>query len=1654
MKKGLFSIFLFLSCLFSTYAENLGFVAEYGRLKLVGNQLSSEKGDAIQLKGLCTGVIGEDACLYRSSFKTMKEWGLSSVRLNYSPYTHSKTNVARLKSYIDICAEQGLYAIVDWHIFESDNHTNTGNPSDYADDAKDFFETISAYVKEKGYIHVIYDICNEPSGVNWKGIKEYAEEILPIIETNDPGAIVIIGTRDWCQKIIEPVSNPINAKDYNLGIMYSFNYYACSHYALLGDLRSAMKAIPVYVSEWTSGRFDYSNETVCESESEDLLSTLAGTVTGQLVSWNYWSWGNTGIWKNCEDGVYKENLTETGKYLVNLLNVTLDSKPAESEYVANFKEYGRLKLVGNQLSSEKGDAIQLKGINTGVIGEDACLYRSSFKTMKEWGLSSVRLNYSPYTHSEENVARLKSYIDICAELGLYAIVDWHIVESDDHTNKGNPSDYADEAKDFFETISAYVKEKGYNHVIYDICNEPSGVNWKEIKGYAEEILPIIETNDPGAIVIVGTADWCQKIIEPVVNPINANDYNLGIMYSFHYYACSHYSLLGDLRASVKSIPVFVSEWTSGRFDYSNETACETESDYILSTLDPVIAGDQIVSWNYWSWGNTGIWKNCADGIYKENLTETGKYFVNLLNVSLESKPAESEYVANFKEYGRLKLVGRQLCSEKGDTIQLKGVCTGVIGEDACLDKNTFKTMKEWGLSSVRLNYSPYTHSEENVARLKSYIDICAELGLYAIVDWHIFEHMGNSGDPMDFIKEATEFFEEISTYVKEKGYMHVLYDICNEPSKVKWEKIKEYAEEILPIIETNDPGAIVIVGTSFWCQNIKEPIANPINAHDYNLGIMYSFHYFACSHYNLLGDLRTSVKSIPVFVSNWTSGRFDLDTDFACDLNSDDMLAILDAGTTNGQIVSWCYWSWGNTGIWKNCGDGIYKENLTGTGNYLVKLLNVTLDSKPVVSEYVVNFKEYGRLKLVGRQLCSEKGDTVQLKGFNTGVIGNDIYECLDRGAFQTMKEWGCKSVRLNYSPYTNSSNNLMKIKSYIDVCAEFGLYAIVDWHIFEEGKNRSGDPNDYIDDATAFFGAISSYVKEKGYMHVLYDICNEPSGTDWKSIKNYAAEILHIIESNDPGAIVIIGTADWSKQIYEASLSPIRAKDYDLGIMYSFHYSACSHADLLANLKSALVSVPVFISDWSCSDYTYQPDKVCETESNLLLNIISKYGNVAVSWNYWAWAGETGIWKNCGNRKYKEDLTKTGEFITNLMNVNLKSKPIVYKWEENFAEFGRLNAQSGHDFALCSESGKVVQLKGFNTGIIDEEVSACLSKEAFQTMKDWGCSSVRLNYSPYTHSDEKMELIKSYIDICGEVGLYAIVDWHILGDNETRSGNPNDYIDDAKSFFSAISSFVKEEKYMHVLYDICNEPSGVDWKSIKNYATEILPVIESNDPGAIVIVGTPNWCQKILDPVNNEIDEKEYNLGIMYSFHYSACDHVNLVDDLRQAMKYYPMFISEWTSSNSKYDIDEVCSENALKLLINLDNNHQIVSWNYWAWAGETGIWKECGNNYHKDNLNKIGSYILVDVDEFNYPYKSESLVDDFDNDRFVEVVPNPANESFSVRFKGNANVCIYNTTGQKVLEKEASNVLNVNENLTSGIYNIVVRGEDYVENIKLIVK
>lgn len=73
---------------------------------------------------------------------------------------------------------------------------------------------------------------------------------------------------------------------------------------------------------------------------------------------------------------------------------------------------------------------------------------------------------------------------------MYVIVDWHILSD------GNPNSHKKEAKAFFREMSR--EFKGYNNVIYEICNEPNnGTSWKEIKSYARSVISTIRKMTKG-----------------------------------------------------------------------------------------------------------------------------------------------------------------------------------------------------------------------------------------------------------------------------------------------------------------------------------------------------------------------------------------------------------------------------------------------------------------------------------------------------------------------------------------------------------------------------------------------------------------------------------------------------------------------------------------------------------------------------------------------------------------------------------------------------------------------------------------------------------------------------------------------------------------------------------------------------------------------------------------------------------------------------------------------------------------------------------------------------------------------------------------------------------------------------------------------------
>lgn len=275
----------------------------------------------------------------------------------------------------------------------------------------------------------------------------------------------------------------------------------------------------------------------------------------------------------------------------------------------------------------------------------------------------------------------------------------------------------------------------------------------------------------------------------------------------------------------------------------------------------------------------------------------------------------------FSDWGKLQLVKNQLSSfTTGEPVQLRGWSTFSIHQNddqGCLGADQWQMMQQYGANVVRLAVSVdgETPSFSDPAYFKNLvkksISECFELGMYVIVDWHISENNGKSGDPNEFLYESLDFFSEISMFCAEKEYTNVLYEICNEPKTPGWKNIKSYAEKLIPVIVKNQPDAIIIVGTNNWCQDILDPVGNPIDD-KFKKNVMYSFHYSACSHYHFLGAFRKAQASIPLFVTEWSAYKFDGTGDY-CKRNSDEL--IQSCGENNyrePQIVSWCVWNWSN----------------------------------------------------------------------------------------------------------------------------------------------------------------------------------------------------------------------------------------------------------------------------------------------------------------------------------------------------------------------------------------------------------------------------------------------------------------------------------------------------------------------------------------------------------------------------------------------------------------------------------------------------------------------------------------------------------------------------------------------------------------------
>ncbi|WP_367914616.1 glycoside hydrolase family 5 protein [Leadbetterella sp. DM7] len=157
-------------------------------------------------------------------------------------------------------------------------------------------------------------------------------------------------------------------------------------------------------------------------------------------------------------------------------------------------------------------------------------------------------------------------------------------------------------------------------------------------------------------------------------------------------------------------------------------------------------------------------------------------------------------------------------------------------------------------------------------RITPVIDRALERGIYVIMDWH--DHHADKN-----VKEAMTFFDRFSARYASSPL--IIYEIWNEPERIDWKIVKAYAERLIPVIRKNDPGNLIVVGSSSWDQDIDIVAKDRLTGFD---NIAYSFHFYASEPHhqeNLRNRATTAIEAgLPVFVTEWGVGEANGDGAF------------------------------------------------------------------------------------------------------------------------------------------------------------------------------------------------------------------------------------------------------------------------------------------------------------------------------------------------------------------------------------------------------------------------------------------------------------------------------------------------------------------------------------------------------------------------------------------------------------------------------------------------------------------------------------------------------------------------------------------------------------------------------------------------------
>jgi endoglucanase len=232
-----------------------------------------------------------------------------------------------------------------------------------------------------------------------------------------------------------------------------------------------------------------------------------------------------------------------------------------------------LHTEGNKLKDANGNDVVLRGVSLIDLaateewegGINAMIDRltdpdDAQSNSAGWGTKVLRLVVTPADTEQGSPDRylpgtmyyekyLRPTVDYAAKKGLYAIIDWHYIDT--------TTLHQDTTAAFWQDIAPRFKDD--SNVLFELYNEPTNSgSWATVKPDMQTWYDIVREAAPDNIVLVGTPQWCQLVNSAASDPIDAEN----VMYVAHMYP-QHWalpSLREQITSAAQKFPLFISEW--------------------------------------------------------------------------------------------------------------------------------------------------------------------------------------------------------------------------------------------------------------------------------------------------------------------------------------------------------------------------------------------------------------------------------------------------------------------------------------------------------------------------------------------------------------------------------------------------------------------------------------------------------------------------------------------------------------------------------------------------------------------------------------------------------------------------------------------------------------------------------------------------------------------------------------------------------------------------------------------------------------------------------------------------------------------------------------------------------------------------------------